>query len=53
MHVRALDSMNIVQNLGNSTSVTKPDMFSNPLLSSAVKIVLALMAQRLNNTLKS
>ncbi len=51
MHVRALNSMSSVQHLGNSTSVTKHDMLSKPLWSCAVEIVLALIAQRQNNTL--
>ena len=51
MHVRALNSMSSVQHCGNSTSVTKHDMLSDPLWSSAVEIVLAVIAQRQNNTL--
>ena len=46
MHVRALNSMSSVQHLANSTSVTKHDMLSNPLWSSAVEIVLALIAEQ-------
>ena len=47
MHVRALNSIGSVQHLGDSTSVAKHAF--QPFM---VKIVLALIAQRQNDTLK-
>ena len=35
VHVRALNSMSNAQNLGNSTSVTKHDFFSQPCVDGS------------------